>query len=316
MNYTLQSLDVIRLNFSDNGLILLNISLAVIMFGIALELKIEHFQELIKRPKPAIVGLISQLIVLPVITLVAVVLLHKFLTPTIALGMILVAACPGGNISNYFNSVAKSNVALAISLTGVSTVLAIITTPFNFAFYGNIYTHYIATHIATNLVRPLEIDIWQMFRTVVVILGIPLVLGIGISNKFPEFTKKILKPAKTISLILLSLIIIGAISGNMGYFIKYAPLVFGLVIAHNGLAYLAGYGFAKVVGMTKFNCRTISIETGIHNSGLALVLLFNEKIFPADLAIGGMAFIAAGWGVWDIISGGILAAYWKRKPIE
>lgn len=316
MNQTLQSLDSIRLNFSPEGLTLLNVSLAIIMFGVALELKVEHFRALYRNPKPAIVGLLSQLVVLPVITLIAVILLRQFLTPTIALGMIMVAACPGGNISNYFNSLAKSNVALAISLTGISTVLAVVSTPFNFAFYGNIYTHYIAAHDASQLVRPLEIDIWQMCRTVVVILGIPLIIGIWLSHKYPKLTAIILKPAKVISLVLLALIIVGAISGNINYFIKYAPLVFGLVIAHNGLAFLSGYGFAWVTGLSRYNCRTICIETGIHNSGLALVLLFNENIFPSHLAIGGMAFIAAGWGVWDIISGALLALLWKKRTIE
>ncbi len=316
MTETLQNLDHIRLNFSQSGLHLLNISLAIIMFGVALELKTEHFKELIKHPRPAIVGIISQLVLLPAVTLLAVILLHKVLTPTIALGMILVAACPGGNISNYINSLAKSNVELAISLTAISTVLAVFSTPFNFSFYGGIYNHYLAGHDASHLLRPLEIDGWQMFRTVIVILGIPMIVGISIANRFPSFTAKIIKPAKRISLILFVFIIIGAISGNISYFVQYAPTVFLIVLAHNALAFLSGYLFAKTMKVGQINSRTICIETGIHNTGLGLVLLFNEKIFPPDLEIGGMAFIAAGWGIWHIIGGSILAFIWKKKPVN
>jgi BASS family bile acid:Na+ symporter len=310
---TLKNLDSLRLNFSPSGLLMLNISLAIIMFGIALELKADNFKKILQNPRAALVGASSQLFVLPLVTFIIVILCHKYITPTIAMGMILVAACPGGNISNYISKLAKGNVELAISLTAFSTITALIMTPFNFSFYGGLYSKIMTGDQAGKLLRPLEIDSLQMFQTVFIILGIPILIGIFISNRYPLFTQKIIGSIKKTSLLLFAGIVIGALAGNFSYFVKYAPVVFTLVILHNGVAFFSGYWYAKSFKLSRINCRTISIETGIHNTGLGLVLLFNEKIFPPELAIGGMAFIAAGWGIWHMIAGGILASIWNRR---
>jgi len=313
MNNSLEVLDHVRLNFSASGLVFLNIALAFIMFGVALGIKVEHFKDLIKNPKSAIVGFLSQTFLLPAFTFLLVLLLNP--TPTVALGMILVAACPGGNISNFISSMSGGNVALSVSLTAISTTAAIFFTPFNFALWGGFYIDFYNAHGAQGLLRPLEIDKAQMFQTVFILLGIPVIIGLFISKKFPKLTEKIKKPINTGSLLFFVLMVVAMLSANFSQFTSYVHLVFFIVLLHNGLALATGYFFSKINKLSIIDQRTISIETGIQNSGLALALMFNPKIFPPEMELGGMAIIAAWWGIWHIISGLTIAWYWSRKPV-
>ncbi len=313
MNNSLEVLDHVRLNFSSSGLVFLNIALAFIMFGVALGIKVEHFKDIVKNPKSAIVGFVSQAFLLPAFTFLLVLLLNP--TPTVALGMILVAACPGGNISNFISSMAGGNVALSVSLTAASTMAAIFFTPFNFALWGNFYIDFYNAHGAQGLLRPLEIDKAQMFQTVFILLGIPVIIGLFISKKFPKLTEKIKKPINQGSLLFFVLMVIAMLSANFSQFTSYVHLVFFIVLLHNGLALATGYFFSRINKLSIIDQRTISIETGIQNSGLALALMFNPKIFPPEMELGGMAIIAAWWGIWHIISGLTIAWYWSRKPV-
>jgi BASS family bile acid:Na+ symporter len=283
------------------------------MFGVALDIKVENFEEILRKPKSAIVGFISQAFLLPAFTFLLVLLLNP--TPTIALGMILVAACPGGNISNFISSMARGNVALAISLTAISTSLAIFFTPFNFALWGSFYIDFYNAHNAAGLLRPLEIDKYQMFQTVFILLGIPVIVGLFVSKKFPKLTEKIKKPINKGSLLFFVLMVITMLSANFSQFISYVHLVFIFVLLQNGLAMATGYFFGKLNNLSQTDQRTLAIETGIHNSGLALALIFNPKIFPPEMELGGMAIIAAWWGIWHIISGLTIAYFWSRKPV-
>jgi BASS family bile acid:Na+ symporter len=313
MHSSLEVLDHVRLNFSPSSLILLNIALSFVMFGVALDIKFENFEEIIRKPKSAFVGIISQTFLLPAFTFLLVLLLNP--TPTIALGMILVAACPGGNISNFISSMARGNVALAISLTAVSTSLAVFFTPFNFAFWGSLYVDFYNAHNAESLLRPLEIDKYQMFQTVFILLGIPVFVGLLVAKKFPKLTEKIKNPINKGSLLFFVIMVIGMLSANFSQFIAYVHLVFIFVLLQNGIAMATGYFFGKINKLSQTDQRTLAIETGIHNSGLALALIFNPKIFPPEMELGGMAIIAAWWGIWHIISGLAVAYFWSRKPV-
>jgi len=313
MHSSLEVLDHVRLNFTPSSLILLNIALSFVMFGVALDIKLENFEEILRKPKAALVGIISQTFLLPAFTFLLVLLLNP--TPTIALGMILVAACPGGNISNFISSMAHGNVALAISLTAISTSLAVFFTPFNFALWGGFYIDFYNAHTATGLLRPLEIDKYQMFQTVFILLGIPVFAGLLVAKKFPKFTQKIKKPINRGSLLFFVLMVIAMLSANFSQFISYVHLVFIFVLLQNGIAMSTGYFFGKLNKLSQTDQRTLAIETGIHNSGLALALIFNPKIFPPEMELGGMAIIAAWWGIWHIISGLAVAYFWSRKPV-
>ncbi len=308
----LQALDHIRLNFSPESLHALNLTLAFIMFGVALEIKVEHFKKLAYNPKSAFVGVFSQFLALPFITFVLAILLKDYITPTMALGMILVAACPGGNVSNFISSLAKANVALSVSLTAIATVAAVFMTPLNFSIWGKLYTGVLARADAGELVRPLQIDTMQMFQTVFIILGIPLILGIFVNYKWPKTTQKMVKPIKRFSILAFIAIVVLAFVKNFDHFLTAIKFIFFIVLIHNALALLTGYLLARIFKRPFIDRKTISIETGIQNSGLALVLIFNPKIFPPELELGGMAIIAAWWGIWHIVAGLFMAGVWTK----
>ena len=315
MYESLLQLDTVKINFSASSMHIINIILGFIMFGVALDIKPSVFIDLIKKPKSVIIGLISQVVALPLITFILVVLLGNFITPTVAMGMILVAACPGGNISNFISSLSKANTELSVGLTATTTLFATISTPFNFAFWGGLYTNYINKY-STHVLQPLVIDNAQMFETVFILLGIPLILGVLFSKFFPKITKKLFRPIQILSIVFFIVMIILAFANNFSLFLKHIYLIFFIVLIHNALALFTGFGLSSIFKLPTKDIRTITIETGIQNSGLGLVLLFNPKIFAPDLAIGGMLFITAWWGIWHIISGLSLAFYWKNKPIK
>ncbi|MCK5029433.1 MAG: bile acid:sodium symporter family protein [Bacteroidales bacterium] len=306
---SLEHLDNIRLNFNEGSLLLLNLTLAFVMFGVALELKKERFKRVFAEPKSAIIGVSAQFILLPLLTLILVLVINP--SPSIAFGMILVAACPGGNISNFMTSLAKGNTELSVSLTAVADLSALIMTPLNFAFWGSIYAAFYSK--GSDLLIPIEIDPFEMFKTMIILLGIPLTFGMLFSYKFPKITSKIVKPIKIASIVIFASYVLAALSLNWGHFVKYVHLIFLIVLIHNALALTTGFSFAKIFKLSQNNIRTITIETGIQNSGLALVLIFNPKLFNG---LGGMAFIAALWGIWHIISGLGIAAFWSRKPLK
>lgn len=310
----LLSLDNVRINFSSTGSHLLNVILALIMFGVALGIEPKAFVEMLKRPKSLIGGLLSQMIFLPATTFLIILLFHKLLPPTIAMGMILVAACPGGNISNFMSSLAKAKVELSVAMSGFSTLAAIVTTPFNFSFWGGLYINYMAKH-SGDLLQPIVIDVYQMFQSIVILLGIPLFLGLLCANILPTFSRKIAPWMQRFSIVAFLAMIVIAFMGNIDVFLNYLFFVFIIVLAHNLLAFLTGYATGTVFRVSQRERRAITIETGIQNSGLGLALLLNPKIFPQDLALGGMLLVTAWWGIWHIIAGLSLAFYWKKRPI-
>lgn len=315
MNESLKALDEIRLNFSEEGIFILNIILAFIMFGVALGIKMKNFKEVFVNPKLPIVGFASQFFLLPALTFALVVVFRKFITPTIAMGMILVAACPGGNISNFMTSLAKGNAALSVTLTALATMAAIIFTPLNFEVYGSLYNKILSAG-SNDLLQPLEIHPNKMFQAVFILLGVPLVLGMLFNHFFPKLTAIIDKPLRILSIVVFFILVGIMLFNNGTYFLKYIKFIFFIVLTHNLFALLSGNLFSRIWKIRGANRRAITIETGIQNSGLALVLLFNTKIFPIELNNGGMAFIAAWWGVWHILSGLTIAGIWSKKKPE
>ncbi len=304
----LEALDAVRLNFSPDSLILLNFTLAFIMFGVALELKLAHFKHVFLFPKPAFVGVVAQFVIMPLLTFLLVLIINP--TPGVALGMILVAACPGGNISNFMTAHARGNTELSVSLTAIADFSAIIMTPINFAFWGGMYAKFYTK--ASHLVIPVEIDAFEMIKTMIILLGIPLAIGMIFSKYFPVITKKIKKPIKIMSLIIFTGYVVVALANNFNHFIDFVHLVFFIVLIHNAIALTTGYSISKLFKLKRRDVRTITIETGIQNSGLALVLIFNPNLFDG---IGGMAFIAALWGIWHIIAGLTISSIWSFIPL-
>ncbi|HKK63676.1 MAG TPA: bile acid:sodium symporter family protein [Bacteroidales bacterium] len=301
----LHDIDNIRLNFSDGGLLYMNITLAVIMFGVALEIRIDNFKKLFMRPKSALLGIFSQFLLLPALTFLLVVLMNP--PPSVAMGMILISACPGGNISNFISALAKANIELSVSLTAFATLFASFLTPINFAFWGGQYVKFYERGGSLNI--PIEIDFLEMAKIVFILLGIPLVAGMLVAHYFPKTSTKYRKEVKIASIFLYMTFIVGALYANLEYIPGYILPIGIMVLVLNSQTLLTGYLVGTTARVSIPDRRTLSIETGIQNSGLALVLIFNPKLFNAN---GGMAFMAAWWGIWQMASGIGIAAILGR----
>jgi bile acid:Na+ symporter, BASS family len=292
-------IDEAVLAFSAGSLMLLNAILAVVMFSIAIDLKPRDFKILANAPKPLIVGLMSQFLLLPALTFLLVLVTQP--QASVALGLILVAACPGGNISNFITHRAGGNAALSVSMTAFATIAAIVLTPLNIAFWGSLYPP------SAEILRATVIDPVSIAITVGLMLVLPLVLGLVLNAKRPDITRKLRMPLQWLSMgIFLGFIVI-ALAANWGLFLAFAGGIAGLVIVHNALGLGGGYALATLAGLSPFDRRAVTIETGIQNSGLGLVLIFG---FFGGL--GGMAIVAAFWGVWHAISGLALARFMSR----
>ncbi len=295
----MSDIDEILLNFSPSSLMALNAILAIVMFSVALDLKLSDFQRLVRAPKPMLTGLFSQFLVLPILTFGLVLLTQP--RASIALGLILVAACPGGNISNFITHRAGGNAALSVSMTAFATVGAILLTPFNIAFWGSLYAP------TREILKATQIDPLQMAITVCLMLILPLILGILLNSRRPVWAARLRKPMQNLSMLIFMAFIVLALAANWQFFLDYVQYVAVLVIIHNALALGGGYAMGTLAGLAPFDRRAVTIETGIQNSGLGLVLIFG---FFGGL--GGMAVVAAFWGIWHAISGIVLARIMSR----
>lgn len=308
----LLNLDPVKINFDKSGMDMLNIALAIVMYGVALGIKPGTFINVFRHPKSILVGLIGQWILLPALTFLLIILFKNFITPMVAMGMILVAACPGGNVSNFITSISKGNRELSVSMSAVTTTAAVITTPTNFAIWGSLYVRYLERHAAEAL-QTLTIPVWDIFVTVFILLGVPLALGILTTYYKPRLAQVLNRPLQILSIVVFLLMVILAFRQNFDLFMQYIKWILLIVFVHNGMALTVGYFLGELSGLPRPDRRAITVEMGIQNSGLGLILLFNPNIFPPELQNGGMLFVTAWWGIWHIISGLTAAAIFRYR---
>lgn len=316
MKEQLEALNAVSINFGQGGMTIVNFILAFVMFGVALGIKPQTFKDVFKNPKSVIVGIILQWVGLPAVTFAIALALSPWITPMIALGMILVASCPGGNISNFISSLSKGNIELSISMTAVTTAFAPLVTPFNFFLWGSLYSQIIAFK---SDIPTLVIPFFPMLEQILLLLGVPIFLGLLFARYFPNATKKITKPAQVLSILLFIGMVIVSFSQNFQIFLDNIFYVFFIVMLHNASALMTGYFGGKLARVPEADRRSFTVEIGIQNSGLGLILLFNPAIFPPEIwhgHYGGMLFITAWWGIWHIVSGLSVAYYFRRKPIK
>lgn len=293
------NIDLIRLDFKPETLMLMNVILGLVMFGVSLELKVADFRKVLKSPLGPLIGWFAQFLFLPAATYLLTLWAKPH--PSMALGMILVAACPGGNMSNFITHLARGNTALSVSMTAVSTASAVFLTPFNIAFWGSLNPE------TASLLKVIELDPFQMLLTVGMILGVPLACGMFISHNYPKLAEKLKRPFRYSSIAFFLVFVIFAFRANWSYFVEYVGIVFYLVAFHNAVALLLGYVSARLFGLTAYDSRAVAVEVGMQNAGLGLVLIFG--FFKG---LGGMAIVAAWWGIWHIVAGLLLAAVWGR----
>jgi BASS family bile acid:Na+ symporter len=295
-------IDQVQLHFNPATLAGLNIILGLVMFGIALDLKVADFKIAFKSPKGLLLATVGHHLIFPAMTYGLIWIIQP--VPSIALGMILVSSCPAGHLSNFLTHLSKGNTALSVSASAVSTALAIVMTPLNFNFWGNLHP------ITHDLMRSISIDPLAMLKDIVILLGIPLAVGMWVSHKYPKFAARAETPMKRFSMVVFALFVVGALAANFQHFMQYIQFVVIVVIVHNGLALATGFSLSTLLGLSERDRRAVTFEMGIQNSGLGLILIFN--LFNG---LGGMAIITAWWGIWHIVSGLTLATFWsKRDP--
>ena len=297
------NLDEARIVLSTETLWILNTALALIMFGVALNLRFSDFGRLFKQPKPVLVGVSGQFLLLPLITLALVYLIEPL--ASVALGMFMVASSPGGVVSNFYSHLAGGNAALSITLTAIATLSAIILTPLNLALLGSAYAP------TAVILKAISISPLDMIQLVGLILGIPIATGIWVNHRWPEFARRIRGGFKKGSIVFFVILVVMVIYQNRAVFLEYAGYVAGLVLLHNFIALLTGFSWARIWRLSGADVRSLTIETGIQNCGLALLLILT--FFEG---LGGMALLAAFWGLWHLISGLLIASVWSRFPIR
>ena len=297
------AIDSIKLNFNAGSLLGLNVTIALMMLGMALDIRKDDFLRVLRAPRAPGIGLAAQFILLPAFTYLLTLAIRPH--PSLALGMMLVASCPGGNLSNVMTYLAGGNTALSVSMTAVSTAAAVVMTPLNLSFWGSL------NPATAPIMRRVSLDPLAVFRNILLILGVPLAAGMALARRFPALASRIRKPFKIFSVIVFVAFVGGALAANWQNFLHAIGLVVFAVWLHNGLGLGLGYGAARLARLAPRDRRAVAIEVGLQNSALGLVLVFD--FFDG---LGGMAVITAWWGVCHIISGLTLSMIWSRFPVE
>jgi BASS family bile acid:Na+ symporter len=291
--------DNVKILFEESSLTTLKIVIGAILFGIALDTSLEDFGAALRRPWSITVGVLVQFIALPAITFALTLALD--LRASLALGLILVACCPPGNVSNILTHRSGGDVALSVSMTAVSNVLAIFLMPLNVAFWGSLHP------TGKDILADIDLSAVDMLLEVGLVIGVPFAAGITIARLWPRVAAVGHRIIGPLSYVALAGIIVIGVANNWDTFVDYIGVVLLAVFLHDALALALGYAVGRAARLPDASVRAMTFEVGIRNAGLGLLLVFTY--FDG---LGGMALVAAWWGIWDIIAGLALAVTWRR----
>lgn len=267
-----------------------NVLLMVIMLGMGMTLRVADFGLVARRPFPLLIGILSQFLIMPLTAWVISTVLH--LEPAIAVGVILVASAPGGTASNVMVYLAKGDVALSVAMTSVSTLVAPVVTPLLVLWLAGSY---------------LPVDTVGMFISIVQIVIVPIVVGIALRRFLPRVVERLVEWMPLISVAGITLVLLAVVAGSAETILTSGLLVAGIVIVLNGIGLLLGYFAARAAGLDEAARRSVSVEIGMQNSGLAAGLARTH--FTPEAALP-----AALFSVWHNVSGAMLASFWSRRP--
>lgn len=280
--------------------LILSLVLATMVFAVALELKPADFARVAQTPRAVACGLIPQFLLLPGATWLATLALD--LPPATEAAMILVAACPGGSLSNVITHLGRGNAALSVSISAVAALLALVLTPLNF-------TWMVAANPATAAwLRTLAIDASDIWWSLVALLALPMAAGLTLGHRQPGLTQRIRGPLGRFSLLaLLAFIAAGLFSQRALLTAQILPQL-GIVVLHNAAGLLLGALCALAFRLDRRDRRAVVIEGGMQNAGLALGIIAVQ--FQSQLA---MVILASLWGIWHIVSGLVLVIVWRHN---
>ncbi len=268
----------------------ITILLGVVMFGMGLTLKAVDFKLILTHPKPVIIGVLAQFIIMPLTAFAIAYILQ--LPSELAAGLVLLGSVPGGTASNVMVYLAKGNVPLSITMTSFSTILAPLLTPLLLLLLAGQW---------------MPVNALSMFMSIVQVIIFPIALGLLVKKLMPTVVEKSLNVVPLISVLAIITIVSAVVAGNVNNIASAGFLVFVGVFLHNGAGLLLGFYAAKLMGLSELDRRAISIEVGMQNSGLGVAL--------ATAHLGPLAALPSALGaVWHNISGPILATYWSKRP--
>lgn len=296
-------IDLVRLNLNQSSMNVLKIIIAIIMYGVALDLKFDDFLKMLKKPKAFIAGTLGHYLLFPTLAFLLILIID--MKPSMALGFIMVAACPGGNISNVMTSLSKGNTALSVSISSFTTILSMLATPFYLLFLGK----YIPG--ADKLLTEIKLETWDVFEGVFIILGLPLLLGMITRKLRPDLALKGHKLLGKLSFVFLILFVLGALSANFKFFIDYANMILGLVLSLNLLALILAFIMGKISNLDRSDVNALSYSMGVRNTALGLALVF--QFFQG---LGGMAMVVAFYGLIQVGLGILMTHLWKRLSLN
>ena len=293
-------IDNVQLDLGTSSEVAMMLMLSLMMFAVALGLRKEHFAFFKTNPKVYFAGVLAQTFGLPALTVLLCLIVKP--QPSIALGMILIACCPGGNSSNLLALFGRADTALSVSLTATSSLLAAILTPLSILFWSGLYPP------TAVLLTEIDFDTVNFLVQTLIILALPLFLGMWLASLAPALAMKLQKPLALLGGVGLGLIIIGALIKFGGILFDIGLWILGLVILHNGLAYLLGFLSGVAAKANVRQRRALTFEVGIQNAGLGIVILLTQLG-----GLGGAAAIAGLWGSWHVVGGFLLVALFRHN---
>lgn len=268
--------------------------LGIVMFGMGLTLTGADFREVARQPKDVVIGILSQFIIMPAVAYALCVIMN--LPPEIAVGVILVGCCPGGTSSNVMTFLARGDLPLSVTITSCTTLLAPIVTPFLIWVFANQW---------------IEIDPFGMFISIVKIVLLPIALGVLLHQIFGKKVEAVAACMPLVSVTAIALIVAAVVAATAAKLVTVGPLVFLVVVLHNGFGYLFGYLVAKFLGMSLAKRKCLSIEVGMQNSGLGVALATTHFASMPTAAVPSAVF-----SFWHNVSGPIVATLfhsWREE---
>ncbi|MGX9940665.1 bile acid:sodium symporter family protein [Acinetobacter pseudolwoffii] len=265
--------------------------LGIIMFGMGMTMTVGDFKSVLQSPKAVGIGVVAQFVVMPGLAFLLCQLFQ--LPPEIAIGVILVGCCPGGTASNVITYMAKGNTALSVACTSVSTLLAPILTPAIFYLLASQW---------------IEINALSMLVSILQVVLFPILLGLIVRSLLKQKVNAYIQVMPLISVIAIVAIVAAIIAGSKAQILQSGLLILGIVALHNGLGYLLGYWASRIFKLAEIDCRAVSIEVGMQNSGLGVALAATHFAASPLTALPSAIF-----SLWHNISGPALATYWAAK---
>lgn len=273
--------------------------LVIIMLGLGMSLKLEDFRSVVQQPRIVLIGLACQIVILPILCFGLT--YASNLPPAIAVGMMLLAASPSGTSATVYTHLARGDVALSIALTGLTSLLSIVTVP-------------VIANIALTQFYGETVDVYLEFSRVAlifIIAVVPAMIGVYIQSRYPDVARRLERPVKILAMLFLVIVVLIALLGQWRLVATWGPTVGLTVFVFNLLSFAVGYFVPRLVRVGQPQAIAIAMSAGIHNAALVIAIALSEQM----LGNPEMAIPPAGYAIIAYVTGGLLAWALNRRPV-